>query len=67
MTAPLKADQQAAERLLKAAVREAMHLLRRGLYGDRGARQVEADHQYLATRVLTHAAYGADLLLERAS
>jgi hypothetical protein len=57
------ADHAAAERVIEAAVREAVRLLRRGLYGDRGARRVEADHRHMATVVLEHAAHAAGPLL----
>lgn len=76
----VNADHAAAERVIEAAVREAVTLLRRGLYrgfvtyGEGGRtgtprryRGVEADHRHQATQVLAHAGHAASLLLERAS
>ena len=62
----VNADHAAAERVIEAAVREAVTLLRRGLYGPRGARKVEADHLFIARGHLAHAGHAASLLLERA-
>lgn len=53
MTAPLKADQQAADRLLKAAVREALRLIRDGA----------CDYVDQPEDVLRAAGESADLLL----
>ena len=64
----VSADVAAAERVLEAAVWEAIGLLRFGLYLDDGTRRVESDHRHLATRVLANAAHAvAPLLSERAS
>lgn len=59
----VNADRAAADRVLEAAVREAVTVLRRGLYGERGARRVEADHRILAAMALEHAAHAAAPLL----
>ena len=61
-----QADALTAERVLERAVEEAVTLLRRGLYGPRGARKVEADHLFIARGHLAHAGHAADLLLSHA-
>ena len=71
----VNADHAAAERVIEAAVREAVTLLRRGLYraevvswdGEKllpSIVRVEADHRHLATQVLAHAGHAASLLLD---
>lgn len=72
-------DTFAAERVLEAAVREAVAILRRGLYKsaeidpaqggiERVARRhIEADHRFLAKRALEHAAHAVEPLLRSAS
>lgn len=62
----VSADIAAAERVLEAAVREAVRHLRAGLYGRRGERMVEADHRHLATRALANAAHAVAPLLREA-
>jgi hypothetical protein len=63
----VSADVAAAERVLEAAVREAVGLLRFGLYDDNGTRRVESDHRHLAARVLRTAAHAVEPLLRAAS
>jgi hypothetical protein len=63
----VSADVAAAERVLEAAVREAVSLLRFGLYLDNGTRRVESDHRHLAARTLENAAHAVEPLLRSAS